>query len=389
MRRLKLQPFSVKLLALPLVALMATSCIQDEALNTEADIEHITLPGDVLNRDAEFGDAIYEADGTPVYPIILYLKKGTDIVRLAPELKLTPGATVEPPSGTPRNFRTPQYYTVTSEDGKWQRRYRIEVSSTSAIGTFYHFEDVRLGGGGKYHIFSETDDKGEERLAWSSANPGYALTDINVKTPEQFPTYQCSEGKSGKCVKLVTLKTGSLGSSVNMPIASGNLFLGTFNVGNALTNALKATQFGLQYENVPTYLRGWYKYRSGDTFYELDKTAKDKLKPIPGRKDVFNIYAVFYENTDDNRLLDGTNVLAEDNEQIISTAVIDNARETDEWTEFYLPFIYRPGKSIDPVKLASGGYNLTIVFASSLRGDYFEGAPGSTLLVDEVELGYE
>ena len=389
MRRLKLQPFSVKLLALPLVALMATSCIQDEALNTEADIEHITLPGDVLNRDAEFGDAIYEADGTPVYPIILYLKKGTDIVRLAPELKLTPGATVEPPSGTPRNFRTPQYYTVTSEDGKWQRRYRIEVSSTSAIGTFYHFEDVRLGGGGKYHIFYETDDKGEERLAWSSANPGYALTDINVKTPEQFPTYQCSEGKSGKCVKLVTLKTGSLGSSVNMPIASGNLFLGTFNVGNALTNALKATQFGLQYENVPTYLRGWYKYRSGDTFYELDKTAKDKLKPIPGRKDVFNIYAVFYENTDDNRLLDGTNVLAEDNEQIISTAVIDNARETDVWTEFYLPFIYRPGKSIDPVKLASGGYNLTIVFASSLRGDYFEGAPGSTLLVDEVELGYE
>ena len=389
MRRLKLQPFSVKLLALPLVALMAASCIQDEALNTEADIEHITLPGDVLNRDAEFGDAIYEADGTPVYPIILYLKKGTDIVRLAPELKLTPGATVEPPSGTPRNFRTPQYYTVTSEDGKWQRRYRIEVSSTSAIGTFYHFEDVRLGGGGKYHIFYETDDKGEERLAWSSANPGYALTDINVKTPEQFPTYQWSEGKSGKCVKLVTLKTGSLGSSVNMPIASGNLFLGTFNVGNALTNALQATQFGLQYENVPTYLRGWYKYRSGDTFYELDKTAKDKLKPIPGRKDVFNIYAVFYENTDENRLLDGTNVLAEDNEQIVSTAVIDNARETDEWTEFYLPFIYRPGKSIDPVKLASGGYNLTIVFASSLRGDYFEGAPGSTLLVDEVELGYE
>ena len=124
-------------------------------------------------------------------------------------------------------------------------------------------------------------------------------------------------------------------------------------------------------------------------FYELDKTAKDKLKPVPGRKDTFNIYAVLYENTEDNRLLDGTNVLAEDNEQIVSTAVISDAHETDEWTEFDLPFVYRPGKTIDPVKLAAGGYNLTIVFASSLRGDYFEGAPGSTLLVDEVELGYE
>lgn len=389
MRRLKLQPACRTLLVLSLTALTAVSCIKDEALNTEADIEHVTLPGDVLNRDAEFGDAVYEADGTPVYPITLYLKKGTDIARLAPELELTPGATVEPPSGTALNFRTPQYYTVTSEDGQWQRRYRIEVSSTSSIGTFYHFEDVRLGGNGKYHVFYETDDAGEERLAWASANPGYALTDANVKTPEQFPTYQWDEGKEGKCVKLVTLKTGSLGNLVNMPLASGNLFLGTFKTDNALTNALTATQFGLQYENVPTYLRGWYKYRSGDTFYELDKTSKDKLKPIPGRKDTFNIYAVFFENTEDNRPLDGTNVLAEDNEQILMTAVISDAHETDEWTEFYLPFVLRPGKRIDPVKLAAGGYNLTIVFASSLRGDYFEGAPGSTLLVDEVELGYE
>ena len=377
-----------RLLVLPLT-FAGASCIQDEALNTEADIERVTLQGDALNREAEFGDAVYGTDGTAFYPITLYVKKGTDITRLAPELELTAGATVEPPSGTPRNFRTPQLYTVTSEDGQWQRRYRIEVSSTSAIGTFYHFEDVRLGGNGKYHIFYETDDEGKERLAWASANPGYALTDYTIQTPELFPTYQWAEGKSGKCVKLVTRKTGSLGSSVNMPIASGNLFLGTFNVGNALKNALTATQFGLQYEKVPTYLHGWYKYRSGETFYELDKTAKDKLKPIPGRKDIFNIYAVLYENTEDNRLLDGTNVLDEDNEQIVSTAVISDAHETDEWTEFDLPFVYRPGKTIDPVKLAAGGYNLTIVFASSLRGDYFEGAPGSTLLVDEVELGYE
>ncbi|WP_301963905.1 PCMD domain-containing protein, partial [uncultured Muribaculum sp.] len=32
-------------------------------------------------------------------------------------------------------------------------------------------------------------------------------------------------------------------------------------------------------------------------------------------------------------------------------------------------------------------YSITIVFASSIDGDLFEGAPESTLLIDEVELG--
>lgn len=33
-------------------------------------------------------------------------------------------------------------------------------------------------------------------------------------------------------------------------------------------------------------------------------------------------------------------------------------------------------------------YNLAIVFASSIKGDLFEGAVGSTLYIDEVELSY-
>ena len=39
-------------------------------------------------------------------------------------------------------------------------------------------------------------------------------------------------------------------------------------------------------------------------------------------------------------------------------------------------------------KLQNDGYNLAIVFASSVKGDLFEGAVGSTLYIDEVELSY-
>ena len=87
--------------------------------------------------------------------------------------------------------------------------------------------------------------------------------------------------------------------------------------------------------------------------------------------------------------LDGENVLSEDNPNIIAVAEIadaDRVKKT-EWTEFNLPFVLRPGKEIDADKLADGRYSITIVFASSIDGDLFEGAPESTLLIDEVELG--
>lgn len=57
------------------------------------------------------------------------------------------------------------------------------------------------------------------------------------------------------------------GSALKMPIAAGNLFMGTFDLGSALSGsegALKATQFGFPFEHIPTYLTGYYKYKAGD-----------------------------------------------------------------------------------------------------------------------------
>ena len=47
-----------------------------------------------------------------------------------------------------------------------------------------------------------------------------------------------------------------------------------------------------------------------------------------------------------------------------------------------------PGKTVDSQKLEDGKYNVAIVFSSSIKGDLFEGAAGSTLYIDEVELSY-
>lgn len=379
------------LLCLLALAGVLASCIREEALNTEADIENVVLQGNVMNRPAVFGDAITQSDGSKVYPVMLYVKKGTDVSKLAPQLTLTEGATVMPESGTVLDFTRPQDYVVTSQDGQWQRHYRIAVNASGLSNTQYSFENVRLGGEGNYHIFYETDQLGVETFAWASGNPGFALTDANERNPLNFPTFQGEDGYQGKCLTLITRRAGGLAESVNMPIASGNLFIGEFDLLNALIDPLLSTKFGMQFESVPTKLSGYYKYTPGETFYELDKTAEDKLHPVPGRTDQPNIYAIFYESTDERPILDATDALAEDNPQVISTAVVnqDDVLPTTEWTYFEIPFTYRPGKSVDPDKLAAGRYCLAIVFASSIRGDYFEGAPGSTLCIDEVELTYE
>ena len=93
-----------------LLGILMTSCIQDEALNAEADIETCTAPGDILNREP-----IIEND-----KITLIVKKGTDVTALAPKFTLTPGATITPESGSTLDFSQPQYYEVTSEDRKWK-----------------------------------------------------------------------------------------------------------------------------------------------------------------------------------------------------------------------------------------------------------------------------
>ena len=44
---------------------------------------------------------------------------------------------------------------------------------------------------------------------------------------------------------------------------------------------------------------------------------------------------------------------------------------------------------INAEQLANRGYNLALVFSSSKTGDFFEGAEGSTLLIDKLELTFK
>ncbi|MDE5665015.1 MAG: PCMD domain-containing protein [Duncaniella sp.] len=369
------------LLVLGMMLAMA-SCIKKEPLNAECDIVSVVLPDDELNRTP-----IIENDR-----VTLIVKNHVNITELAPEFELTPGAVIQPESGTVRDFTEPQTYVVTSQDGEWSKVYTVAVQRNNAINLKYGFEDIRIVKsmqGGSYDEFLDVsiNESTHQRdtMIWASGNAGFAMTN-GTKPPETYPTFQADEGYIGKCVEMVTRSTGAWGAMVNKPIAAGNLFIGKFNVTIAVATPLKATQFGTPFSSVPRYFNGYYKYKPGEVYQRLNES--NKLETVEGKVDECNIYAVFFESTPEMEWLDGSNVLSEDNPNIIAVARLsDEQRQPkEEWTYFHLPFVFRDGKSIDPDKLENGLYSITIVMSSSIDGDYFSGAVGSTLRVDELEL---
>ncbi len=359
------------------LALLSASCIQDEALNTECDIVSIELPTELLLRSPQI-----ENDS-----IKIIVNDYVDVSALSPKFTLTVGASIEPASGTTRDFSTPQTYVTTSQDGGWHKNYVIYVEKECPVNLKYSFENVytETQFNATYDVFYEVnpDNPEEKTMTWASGNQGYAWT-FEGSTPNTFPTFQQEDGYEGKCVELVTRSTGNLGANVKKPIAAGNLFIGRFDLSNAIARPLEATQFGTPFRYNPIYLTGYYKYTPGATYTRMLEDGS--LQEVPDKQDECNIYASFFEVTDDVQNLNGSNVLSSDN--IIASAELDaTARKgTADWTYFRIPFELREGKSIDPDKLAAGAYSLTIVFASSIDGDYFSGAIGSRLLVDEVEL---
>jgi hypothetical protein len=168
---------------------------------------------------------------------------------------------------------------------------------------------------------------------------------------------------------------------MHKPIAAGSLFLGSFDLNQVLVNALRATRFGIPIDKEPVRVTGYYKYQPGEKFTDAN------MDEVPGRTDQANIYAVFFRNQDadgNSVVLYGDNVLSSD--LIVSKAQVASLPATNEWTRFEMFF---EGSAADPAILANMGYSFTLVFSSSKDGDNFEGAIGSTLYIDEVEVEFK
>ena len=365
-----------------LSAMLLTACIKDEPKNMECDVLEAWVEGDDLapyfsqKTDMRISDVssstqrltftVWQRAGLPAMPV---------------KFALTPGATITPANGSVQDFsKGPVEYTVTSEDGQWHRTYTVEFRETMLPTNRYDFEQFELSANGKYYVWYYQPDGGGKEYIWASGNDGFMIASPNAAAVD-YPTVPDADGVDGYCIKLTTRSTGSWGRMFKKPIAAGNFFLGAFDTQYALTNTLKTTQMGIAYTKQPVKVTGYYKYSPGETFTDKD------FNEVKDRTDEPSIYSVLYVNHDaqgNEIMLHGDDVLS--SPYIVSKAQVASVPPTSEWTPFEMTF--EGTTPIDADLLAKRGYNLALVFSSSKTGDTFEGAVGSTLYIDKVEITF-
>ena len=378
------------LVSLVTAGVLLSSCIKDEALNVEADITSATIDGAkellIVEPKVEKNQIVFRLIEEPKVEAASEGDNDEVSYLFAPEFTLSKGATISPASGTARDFTEPQKYVVTAENGVVTKEYTVSFIVDKGILLNYSFENADIikteGYAGEYHQFFTLLGNGSKKTDWSSANEGFNFlirlnsSIVEEVKPSVYPTVQVEDGYKGKGVMLQTNSTGALGAMFGSPLAAGNLFLGDFDVSMVM-QSLKTTKFGqpYTYTTAPAAVKGYFKYQAGDEFVVNNE-------PSSLEEDAWDAYAILFEKSDKDNFLTGDHNF--EDSRMVSVAKLDDAKrvETDKWTEFELRFENVAGKSFD----ADKEYMFTIVFSSSKEGAFFNGAVGSKLWIDEVEI---
>ena len=239
-------------------------------------------------------------------------------------------------------------------------------------------------------------DEGESYLLsyWDSGNAGGA-------TLGKYPTKKMTEGdRIG--AELISQWAGLGSSSLTGKFAAGNIYTGHYcqtytNIGNYGARI----RFGQLFDSRPIQLKGEFKYtRANETYYgtdeyinELKSSGGDKcaiyiaLTDNVGITDALGSYAYEIDNHGEDKPAEFKYKNAinfkEDNNDIIAYGTISDAESQGDgtWHDFIINLEYRD--------LTRKPKYIIVVASASKYGDYFTGAEGSTLCIDNFELVYD
>jgi hypothetical protein len=352
------------------MALLAPSCIRDEAPNPEADILTLVFPENSLRK----GEVEIYNDYIVTYPKQKVNLRDSAIVRL----EVSPGATWE-------RIASPQgdtlfFVEVTSESRQYAKRYA--VMQVESFPEAFGFETWTKPG---TNFLYENPKEGS--LQWYSSNNGAAIAWSSPGKPaEDYPVRRATlNGSTAIELRTMTGPGNIAGGIVFIPCMAGSAYLGGFNALTGLTNPLRSTFFGVPFDGGrPTRLTGYYLFREGTEDYILPDGTRDGTK-----HDRCDIYAALFKAGEGvEQFLYGDNI--GDSPRVIARAKIaEGDIVTGRATAFDLEFDYAYPTPFSWDELKNQQYRLTIVFASSNRGQFYEGRPGNTLIVDDVRLYYE
>ena len=208
----------------------------------------------------------------------------------------------------------------------------------------------------------------ESEEFWDTGNKGSTAIGASNNLTTRNSDYKHS-GEYSACLQSKTI-AGILGA--------GNIYSGSFVGRDGLTNAI--VQFGRTYNSThPSGLKVYARYIPGTI-------SKNSTHFSAGENDKGQIFIALSTQPTIVKTKD-KQYFNKDSEDIVAYGEIiwdDKFESTSgDLQEVYIKLDYRPSaKTTQPVYLI-------IVCSASMYGDYFEGADGSVMYVDDFELMYE
>ncbi len=197
---------------------------------------------------------------------------------------------------------------------------------------------------------------------WDSANSSGAATTTSPTT----------DSKSGNAAKLESKKAFGL-------LAAGNIFTGNFvEVAFGSAGAGAKLNWGTPFTGRPLAIRGYYKYSP-----KTIDNAKDPYADKKGQTDQCQIVVSlldwdepFLVNTSTASFVDFDN-----DPGVLAYGQFNSAESSSEYIQITIPLVYR-----DVARMPK---YIIFAAASSRYGDYFTGAEGSIMYIDEFEFIYD
>lgn len=260
---------------------------------------------------------------------------------------------------------------IAAQDPNSTRTYKVVMNRLEAL------EQTKFTFNGQWNSNGqEGANFFEEPSGWSSSNTAAMFLNSLGMYPANTPYPITKEGAYAKVISVDT--EGAFVLTVVPAVTAGTLFLGKFEVD--IMNTLKSTKFGLPYRKEPVTLKGRFKYTAGPEYFMTKVEGQTVSKvPVKDKIDKGAINAVLYEVSNFDETLTGIDIYT--SSKVVATAKMI-CETTNGFVDFSSNFEFVAGKSYDKTKK----YKLAIVSSSSLEGDKFEGAPGSTLLIESLEL---
>lgn len=196
---------------------------------------------------------------------------------------------------------------------------------------------------------------------WGSGNEGVTSIFAGGKPSNTAPT---DDAVSGKAARLESIKVSVVG------MAAGNLFTGKFDMN--MGKPLDSPSFSQPYTGRPTSLSFWYKY--SPVGLNSSKTPND----IKGQTDKCIAYIILgtWSGQIKSSAIKGRNT-----EGAVAYGEFSTDATVSEYTKQTINIEYLD-KTTRPTRII-------IVVSSSLRGEEYIGGLGSTMYIDEFELGWD